>query len=125
MSMKPYVQGAISQMHSAVADVDAQFVSVRQDINSKKSHLNARHSVLVQERRMHLAEMSDLQDDAQRRMVRQRIAAIDKELADQQSQIAQMDAQLAQADQQKSGLQRSLNDAASMLNGLLSLPDIR
>lgn len=125
MSMKPYVQGAISQMHSAVADVDAQFVSVRQDINSKKSHLSSQHSVLEQERRLHAAEMNDLQDDGQRRAVQQRIAAIDKELADQKNQIAQMDAQLSQAEQQKNSLQQSLNSAASSLNGLLSLPDIR
>ncbi len=122
--VKTYLQTAITQVHSAMSDMQAQTHDMHQQADGNKRQLQQDITHLDQECLRHIAEIGHLQNDSQRRAVESRISQIRSEIDAKKAQIGQIDTEVAHAQQRKDMLYKNMYNVTGELTRLMSLPDI-
>ncbi len=124
MAVKTYLQTAISQVQTAMADMESQVHGMHQNADSRKNQLQTTCANLERECTLHLAEIGHLQDASQKHILEQRMGGIKHQIEGYKAQMAQIDSEVASIQQRKDALHRNLYNAVGELRRLMSLPDI-
>ncbi len=124
MAVKTYLQTAITQVQTAITEMEGQMNSIRQDAERQKSQLKSTHDGKERERNSHMTALSRAQDDTQRHMLEQRIGSLNHEMDDCRAKMTQIDTDVAHMQQRKDQLHKNLYNVNVELTRLMSLPDI-
>ncbi len=124
MAVKTYLQTAITQVQTAITEMEGQMNSIRQDAERQKSQLKSTHDGKERERNSHMTALSRAQDDTQRHMLEQRIGSLNHEMDDCRAKMTQIDSDVAHMQQRKDQLHKNLYNVNVELTRLMSLPDI-
>lgn len=124
MPVKTYLQTAISQVQTAMAEMESQMHSIQQDADNRKKQLQSEIANMEKERGMHMTALGRDQDGGQRTVLEQRLGNLNHRIDECKSEIARIDSDLGRAQQRKDELHRNLYNAIGELTRLSALPDI-
>ncbi len=124
MPVKTYLQTAITQVQTAMAEMEGQMHAMQQTADSQKNQIQSTLSNLEKERGMHMAAIGNLQSDGEKHMLQERIMSINRRMDDEKAKVGRIDSDLAQVQKRKDELHRNLYNAIGELTRLMSLPDI-
>lgn len=124
MPVKTYLQTAISQVQTAMAEMESQMHSIQQNADNRKKQLQSEIANMEKERGTHMTALGQNQDGGQRTMLEQRLGSLNKQIDDHKAEISRIDSDLGRTQQRKDELHRNLYNAIGELTRLSALPDI-
>lgn len=124
MPVKTYLQTAISQVQTAMAEMEQQMSALQRSTDTQKQQLQSSIGDMEKERNLHMTEIGRLQNDSEKNMLSSRISDLNKQIEDAKSQISRLDSELGSVQKRKDELHRNLYNAIGELTRLSALPDI-
>jgi chromosome segregation ATPase len=124
MAVRSYVQTALSQVKSALADLEAQNNSRHQEADNAKRQLQSEITSMDLNKSQKQTEAMQLSDPNVRRGLELQVAELVKQIDAKKVQIAQVDKDVTQREANKAQLYKGLYDINAKLTSFMSLPQI-
>ncbi len=124
MAADAYVQVALTQLQSAIGDMQQQIDGLRRQTGDTKQQLQREVQKLEQQRKLHEAELPNMPDDTSKHAVQEHVNHLHHDSEDKKTRIAQLDSEIAPIVQRKTTMYNNLQNLAQQLNVIIASPDL-